>query len=164
LKIGILSDTHGHLDEKIFEYFKDCDEIWHAGDIGDLAVTDSLKKFKKLRCVYGNIDGTEARKEFPETMRFICGGMMILMTHIGGKPYVYPKNIRFELNRNPPDIFICGHSHILKVGYDKKLNFLYINPGACGIYGFHKVKTLIRFEIINKQPKNMEVIELGNRV
>ena len=164
MKIGILSDTHSHLDQNIFEYFKDCDEIWHAGDIGDLAVTDSLKKFKKLRCVFGNIDDTEARKEFPETMRFVCGGVVVLMTHIGGKPYVYPKNIRYELNNNPPDIFVCGHSHILKVGYDKKLNFLYINPGACGIYGFHKVRTLIRFEIINKRPTNMEVIELGNRV
>ena len=164
MKIGILSDTHSYLDKNIFEYFKDCDEIWHAGDIGDLAVTDSLKKFKKLRCVFGNIDDTEARKEFPETMRFVCGGMVVLMTHIGGKPYVYPKNIHYELNNNPPDIFVCGHSHILKVGYDKKLNFLYINPGACGIYGFHKVRTLIRFEIINKQPTNMEVIELGERV
>lgn len=163
MKIGILSDTHGYLDEKVFDYFKECDEIWHAGDVGDIAVTDKLKGFKKLRCVYGNIDGGEVRKEFKETIRFVAGGLVVLMTHIGGKPYVYPPNIRFELDRNPPDIFVCGHSHILKVGYDKKLNFLYINPGACGKHGFHKVRTLIRFEIVNKEMRNMEVIELGIR-
>lgn len=164
MKIGIISDTHGYLDEQVFEYFEECDEIWHAGDIGDLTVTDRLKSFKRLKCVFGNIDGGEARKEFKETIRFTCQGMVVLMTHIGGKPYVYPKNIRQELNSNPPDIFVCGHSHILKVGYDKRLGFLYINPGAAGIHGFHKVRTLIRFEIINKEPKNMEVIELGTRV
>lgn len=163
MKIGILSDTHGYLDEKVFEYFKDCDEIWHAGDVGNIEVTDKLKAFKKLRCVFGNIDGGAVRKEFKETIRFTLGGMHFLMTHIGGKPYVYTKNIRDEITNNPPDVFICGHSHILKVQYDKRLNTLYINPGACGIHGFHKVRTLIRMDIINKTLKNMEVIELGKR-
>ncbi len=163
MKIGLLSDTHGHLDDKVFTYFKDCDEIWHAGDIGNIEVTDKLKAFKPLKCVYGNIDGGDARKEFPENLRFDCEGMNVLITHIGGKPYVYTKNIREELNDNPPDIFVCGHSHILKVQYDKRLNFLYLNPGAAGIHGFHKVKTLLRFEITAGSIKDMEVIELGKR-
>ena len=163
MKIGILSDTHGYLDEKIFDYFKDCDEIWHAGDVGDIEVTDKLKAFKKLRCVHGNIDGGDIRKEFKETIRFTLGGMHFLMTHIGGKPYVYSKNIVNEITNNPPDVFICGHSHILKVQYDKRIKSLYINPGACGKHGFHKVRTIIRVEIKNKQLTNMEVIELGKR-
>ena len=115
MKIGVISDTHGYLDEQVFEYFKDCDEIWHAGDIGDLQVTDRLKEFKRLKCVFGNIDGTEARKEFKETIRFTCQGLVVMITHIGGKQYVYTPAIREDLKRNPPDIFVCGHSHILKV-------------------------------------------------
>ncbi|MDA9066977.1 metallophosphatase family protein [Flavobacteriales bacterium] len=163
MKIGVISDTHGYLDEQVFKYFKDCDEIWHAGDIGDLQVTDRLKEFKRLKCVFGNIDGTEARKEFKETIRFTCQGLVVMITHIGGKQYVYTPAIREDLKRNPPDIFVCGHSHILKVGYDKRFGFLYLNPGAAGIHGFHKVRTLLRFDIINKTPRNMEVIELGER-
>ena len=163
MKIGVISDTHGYLDEQVFEYFKDCDEIWHAGDIGDLQVTDRLKEFKRLKCVFGNIDGTEARKEFKKNIRFTCQGLVVMITHIGGKQYVYTPAIREDLKRNPPDIFVCGHSHILKVGYDKRFGFLYLNPGAAGIHGFHKVRTLLRFDIINKTPRNMEVIELGER-
>lgn len=163
MKIGLLSDTHGYLDDRILDYFKDCDEIWHAGDVGDITVTDKLKSFKKLRCVYGNIDGGEIRKEFRETLRFSLNGVHFLITHIGGKPYVYSKNIKNEIMNNPPDVFICGHSHILKVQFDKRINVLYINPGAAGKHGFHKVRTVIRFEIKNKGLKNMEVIELGTR-
>ncbi len=162
-RIVLLSDTHGHLDEKLPKYLEGCDEIWHAGDIGDLAVTDKLKEFAMLRAVYGNIDNHLARREFQEKIRFPLEGFDVLMTHIGGKPYAYSKNIVNELNFNPPQIFICGHSHILRVEYDKKRNFLYLNPGACGVHGFHKVKTLLRFTLDKGQIKDMEVVELGVR-
>lgn len=164
MKIGLLSDTHGYLDPKVFKYFADCDEIWHAGDIGKIEVTDELKKFKPLRAVYGNIDGGAIRKEFKETIRFMCEGMEVLMTHIGGKPYAYSWNIKDEITKKPPNIFVCGHSHILKVQYDKRINTLYINPGAAGKHGFHKVKTIMRFEITKDKIENMEVVELGKRV
>jgi uncharacterized protein len=162
-RIVLLSDTHGHFDEKLPKYLEGCDEIWHAGDIGDLAVTDKLKEFSMLRAVYGNIDNHLARREFQEKIRFPLEGFDVLMTHIGGKPYVYSKNIVNELNFNPPQIFICGHSHILRVEYDKKRNFLYLNPGACGVHGFHKVKTLLRFTLDKGNIKDMEVVELGVR-
>lgn len=165
-KIGLLSDTHSYLDPEILlNYFKDVDEIWHAGDIGEITlVTDILKKHKPLRCVYGNIDNHIARAEFPLDDRFICEGLNIWITHIGGFPGRYDRRIKEELKQNPPDIFICGHSHILRVMRDAKLNnMLVINPGAAGIHGFHKIRTAMRFTLENKTIKNVEVIELGLR-
>ncbi len=158
-KILLLSDTHSYLDEKIIKYAKLADEIWHAGDIGDLNVTDTLKKLKPLKAVYGNIDNHQARLEFPLINRFICEQVDVLITHIGGYPKYNP-----ELNKifktNPPKLFICGHSHILKVQFDKKNNLLHINPGAAGIHGFHNVRTMIRFEIDKDKIQNLEVIEI----
>lgn len=162
-KILLLSDTHSHLDEKILKYVNLADEVWHAGDIGDLKVTDSLKKLKPLRAVYGNIDNAEARMEFPINNRFFCEGVDVLITHIGGYPGKYNAAIREELTQNPPKLFICGHSHILKVMFDKKLNFLHMNPGATGISGFHQVRTMLRFEIDGDKIQNLEIVELGNR-
>jgi len=161
-RIGLMSDTHSHLDEKIFDYFKDCDEIWHAGDIGTMELVERLQEFKPLRIVYGNIDGGAFREKFPLDDRFECEGMDIWMTHIGGYPGRYNKRVRAILDKNPPDVFICGHSHILKVMPDKKYDLLHINPGACGIYGIHKVKTIIRFAIEEGKIKDMEAIELGS--
>ena len=163
-KILLLSDTHSHLDEKILKYVRLADEVWHAGDIGDLAVTDELKKLKPLRVVYGNIDNAEARSEFPLNNRFWCEKVDVLITHIGGYPGKYNASIREELQKNPPKLFICGHSHILKVIFDKKLNLLHMNPGAAGIHGFHQVRTMLRFEIDGDKIQNLEIIELGNRV
>ncbi len=162
-KILLLSDTHSHLDEKILKYVNLADEVWHAGDIGELHVTDSLKKLKPLRAVFGNIDNAEARMEFPLNNRFFCEGVDVLMTHIGGYPGKYNAAIREELMQNPPKLFICGHSHILKVIFDKKLNLLHMNPGAAGISGFHQVRTMLRFEIDGDKIQNLEIIELGNR-
>ena len=159
----MLSDTHSHLDEKILKYVNLADEVWHAGDIGELHVTDSLKKLKPLRAVYGNIDNAEARMEFPLNNRFMCESVDVLMTHIGGYPGKYNAAIREELMQNPPKLFICGHSHILKVIFDKKLNLLHMNPGAAGISGFHQVRTMLRFEIDGDKIQNLEIIELGNR-
>ena len=163
-KVLLLSDTHGHLDEKNLKYVRLADEVWHAGDIGDLAVTDELKKLKPLRVVYGNIDNAEARSEFPLNNRFWCEKVDVLITHIGGYPGKYNASIREELQKNPPKLFICGHSHILKVIFDKKLNLLHMNPGAAGIHGFHQVRTMLRFEINGDKIQNLEIIELGNRV
>ena len=160
-RIGLMSDTHSHLDEKIFDYFKECDEIWHAGDIGTMKLAEQLQAFKPLRIVYGNIDGKLFREKFPLDERFECEGMDIYMTHIGGYPGRYNKRVREVFETNPPDVFICGHSHILKVMPDKKYDFLHINPGACGIFGRHKVKTIIRFAIEDGKIKDMEAIELG---
>ena len=162
-RIVLLSDTHGHFDEKMIKYFEDVDEIWHAGDIGKLEVVDELSKYALVRGVYGNIDGDMIRREFKEKIRFAIEGFDVLITHIGGKPYVYTKNIATELNINPPQIFICGHSHILRVEYDKKRNFLYMNPGAAGVHGFHKVRTMLRFTLDKGEIKDMEAIELGKR-
>ena len=163
-KILLLSDTHSYLDEKILKYVRLADEVWHAGDIGNLAVTDELKKLKPLRAVYGNIDNAEARSEFPLNNRFWCEKVDVLITHIGGYPGKYNASIREELQNNPPKLFICGHSHILKVIFDKKLNLLHMNPGAAGIHGFHQVRTMLRFEIDGDKIQNLEIIELGNRV
>lgn len=163
-RIGLLSDTHGCYDVKFEKYFSECDEIWHAGDIGDISVTDQLKKIAPLRAVYGNIDGHVIRSEFPEHTRFACEGVDVWMTHIGGKPYVYDWHIREKITKNPPQLFICGHSHICKVQMDKKLKMLYVNPGAAGIKGFHNIRTLLRFTLERGQIKEMEVIELGTRV
>jgi putative phosphoesterase len=162
-KILLLSDTHSHLDDTILKYVHQADEVWHAGDIGDLKVTDALKKIKPLHAVYGNIDDDKARMEFPLNNRFLCEGVDVLITHIGGYPGKYNQAIRAELQSNPPQLFICGHSHILKVQFDKKLNLLHMNPGAAGIYGFHQVRTMLRFEIEGDKIQKLEIIELGNR-
>lgn len=163
MKILLLSDTHSYIDDRILEYASQADEVWHAGDIGDLKVTDEISKFSRLRAVYGNIDGTEIRKEFPLNNRFQIEGIEVWITHIGGYPGKYSPAVREEITKNPPKIFISGHSHILKVMPDKKLNLLHMNPGACGIYGFHQIRTMLRFEINAGKIENLEVIELGNR-
>lgn len=163
MKIGLMSDTHGYLDPKLYEHFKDCEEIWHAGDIGNIQLADQLESFKKFRAVYGNIDGHELRVVYPEELIFDCEGSKIYMTHIGGYPGRYPSRIREKLIHYKPDIFICGHSHILKVMRDKKLELIHLNPGACGVHGFHHMKTLIRFELNTGKIQNIEVIELGLR-
>ncbi|CAM1339491.1 metallophosphoesterase family protein [Tenacibaculum aestuarii] len=162
-KILLLSDTHSFIDDQILKFVKQADEVWHAGDIGDLHVTDMIKDVKPLRAVYGNIDDNKARAEFPLDNRFLVEGVSVWITHIGGYPNKYNQRVREELNRNPPKLFICGHSHILKVQYDKRLNLLHLNPGAAGKHGFHKVRTMLRFEIDKGEIKNMEIIELANR-
>lgn len=162
-KIGLLSDTHSFLDPKVFHYFKDVDEIWHAGDIGDHNVIVELQKFKPLRAVFGNIDDTQIRSEFKEVLRFTLEGVEVLMTHIGGKPTNYSKIALEEIKKSSPKLFICGHSHILLVKMDPKFNFLFMNPGASGNKGFHKVKTILRFELENGKIQQLEAIELGNR-
>ena len=162
-KILLLSDTHSHIDDTILKYVNQADEVWHAGDIGDLKVTDTLKSLKPLQAVYGNIDNDKARIEFPLHNRFMCEEVDVWITHIGGYPSKYNQAIRNEIQTNPPQLFICGHSHILKVQFDKKLNLLHMNPGACGIYGFHRVRTMLRFEIDGDKIQNLEIIELGKK-
>lgn len=162
-RIGLISDTHNYLDDVVFRHFEQCDEIWHAGDFGTAAVADKLKAFKPLRGVYGNIDGQDIRLEYPEKLRFSCEGVNVFMVHIGGYPGRYVPAIRQELMANPPQLFITGHSHILKIIYDDKLKCLHMNPGAAGTHGWHKVRTLIRFDIDGKDMKNCQVIELGKR-
>jgi len=162
-KILLLSDTHGHLDNTILKYAAQADEIWHAGDIGSLKVTDTLKKLKPIRGVFGNIDNHIIQKEFPENNRFFCEEVDVWITHIGGYPPKYNIRTRNEIKNNPPQLFICGHSHILKVMHDKNLNVLHMNPGACGKHGFHQVRTMLRFTIDGKKIQNLEVIELGKR-
>jgi putative phosphoesterase len=159
----LLSDTHSYMDERILEFASHADEIWHAGDIGDLKVTDELTKKAPVRAVYGNIDNAEIRREFPLNNRFEVEGVDVLMTHIGGYPGKYSPAIRDEIYSNPPKLFICGHSHILKVMPDRKLNLLHMNPGACGNHGFHQVRTMLRFTIDMGKIENLEVIELGVR-
>lgn len=162
-RIGLLSDTHSHLPEKVFEHFSECDEIWHAGDFGNPEVAERLRQFKPLRGVFGNIDGHEIRTEFPEDLRFECDGVPIFMTHIGGYPGRYNPRVREILRRAPPrgGLFISGHSHILKVMPDAVLGFLHINPGACGLEGWHKVKTLVRFTLDAGKISDLQIIELG---
>lgn len=162
-KILLLSDTHSYIDDTILKYVKLADEVWHAGDIGDLKVTDTIKKLKPLRAVFGNIDNHEARLEFPLNNRFLCEGVDVLITHIGGYPGKYSPAIREEITQNPPKLFICGHSHILKVMFDKKLNCLHMNPGAAGISGFHQKRTMLRFEIDGDKIQSLEVIEIGDK-
>ena len=162
-KILLLSDTHSHIDDTILKYVKLADEVWHAGDIGDLKVTDTIKKLKPLRAVFGNIDNHEARLEFPLNNRFLCEGVDVLITHIGGYPGKYSPAIREEITQNPTKLFICGHSHILKVMFDKKLNCLHMNPGAAGISGFHQKRTMLRFEIDGDKIQSLEVIEIGDK-
>lgn len=164
-KIGLISDTHNYLDPKVVKYFKDCDEIWHVGDVGTISVIDGLLKIvPTVRGVYGNIDGQDIRGYFPKNLRFKCEDVDVWMTHIGGYPNRYSLDVRDKIKKNPPKLFISGHSHILKVMFDKKLNLLHINPGAAGKHGFHKVKTIVRFTIDKENIKDLEVIELGERV
>lgn len=160
-RIALLSDTHNYLDPKIFKYFDSCDQVWHAGDIGTISVCQELQKIKPLTAVYGNVDGPDIRKVHPKNQRFFCEGVDVLMTHIGGYPGHYAPDAGKLIQERPPKLFICGHSHILKVMFDKKYNLLHINPGAAGISGFHKVKTLVRFSIDREDIKDLEVIELG---
>lgn len=164
MKIGLLSDTHSHLDPKVFTYFKDCDELWHAGDIGDIRLMAELERFKTVRAVFGNIDDKTIQSRFPEDLRFFCEELDVWITHIGGSPSKYNARVKKVLTEKAPDLFICGHSHILSIKRDANFNnMLYLNPGAAGNEGFHKIKTIVRFEVHEKKIEKMEVIELGKR-
>ncbi|MBQ0142949.1 MAG: metallophosphoesterase family protein [Prevotellaceae bacterium] len=163
-RIGLLSDTHGYWDDRYEKYFSECDEIWHAGDIGSYDVAQRLSQIKPLRAVFGNIDGYDVRSVYTEKYRFKCEDVDVLIKHIGGYPGHYDPSIKGTLYTRPPQLFISGHSHILKVMYDKTLNLLHINPGAAGIYGFHKQRTLVRFTIDKCEIKDLEVIELGEKL
>ena len=162
-RIALLSDTHTHLDENLFKHLEGCDEIWHAGDIGNIETADRLAECAPLKAVYGNADGQDVRQVHPLHLRFKCEDVDVWMTHIGGYPKRYDINVRDEIKRNPPQLFISGHSHILKVMFDKELNLLHINPGAAGLQGFHQVQTFIRFTIDGKQVKDLEVVEFGTK-
>jgi putative phosphoesterase len=162
-RIGLLSDTHYFLDEAIFRHFEGCDEIWHAGDFGDIGLAGKLAAFKPLRGVYGNIDGRDIREVYPEKLRWRTEEVNVYMTHIGGYPPRYNPSVKRELEADPPQLFICGHSHILKVIYDEKLRCLHMNPGAAGRQGWHAVRTLIRLTIDGREMKDCEVVELGGR-
>ncbi len=160
-KIGLLSDTHSYWDDRYVDFFANCDEIWHAGDIGNINIIEKLAETGKLiRAVYGNIDGQDIRNRFPLHNRFVVENVKVWLTHIGGYPGKYNYSLINELTTNPPTLFICGHSHIAKVMYDKKLNLLHINPGAAGNQGFHAVRTLMRFVIEKDNIKELEIIEL----
>ncbi len=162
-KILLLSDTHNYMDDKILQYCKNADEVWHAGDIGSNIVTDKISQVSKLRAVYGNIDDKTIRAEFPLDNIFTIEKVPVWITHIGGYPYRYDQRIREMITKNPPKLFISGHSHILKVQYDKKLNLLHLNPGSAGKYGIHKVRTMLRFVVENNEIKKLEVIEMEKR-
>ncbi len=162
-KIGLLSDTHGYWDKRYQQYFAECDEIWHAGDIGSMEIAEKLSEIAPLRAVYGNIDGQDIRHRYPQINRFEVEGADVLIKHIGGYPSNYDSSIRGSILVRPPKLFISGHSHILKVMYDKTLQMLHINPGAAGISGFHKTRTLVRFTVDNGAFSDLEVIELGER-
>ena len=163
-RILLLSDTHSYIDNQILKFVKQADEVWHAGDIGDLKVTDTIKALKPVRAVYGNIDNKEIRTEFPLDNIFTIEGISVFMTHIGGYPHKYNARVKKELTTIKPDLYICGHSHILKVMRDATLNLLHMNPGAAGKHGFHSVRTMLRFTIDKKEIKDLEVIELSKRV
>jgi len=165
MKIGLMSDTHSFLDERIFQHFSECDEVWHAGDFGSMQVVERLRSFKPLRGVYGNIDDRRIQAEMPLDLRFVCAGVPVFMTHIGGYPGRYNPRVRKILQDDPPrnGLFICGHSHILKAMPDKQWGFLHLNPGACGNEGWHQVKTLMRFVLEAGTIRDLEVIELGAR-
>ena len=163
MRIGLLSDTHSWLDPRMRTHFAECDEIWHAGDIGTEAVADELESWKPVRAVWGNIDGTELRKRYKEHYRAKVEGLDVWMTHIGGRPPRYDRSVTEELLLNPPGLFICGHSHICLVQYDQKLRCLYMNPGAAGKHGWHQMRTILRFTIEAGSPKDLELIELGPR-
>ncbi|MCW3127868.1 MAG: YfcE family phosphodiesterase [Bacteroidetes bacterium] len=163
-KIGLISDTHSYLEPKALDILRDVDEIWHAGDIGDPAIADALEALKPLRAVYGNIDGKDIRYRFPQDDRFIIEGLEVLITHIGGYPGNYAPRARKLISEKTPDIFICGHSHILKVMRDPAFNnMLVLNPGAAGTHGFHQVKTILRFTLDNGKVTHMEAVEMGKR-
>ncbi|MDB4835101.1 metallophosphatase family protein [Cyclobacteriaceae bacterium] len=164
MKIGLISDTHSYIDDRILHHFQDCNEIWHAGDIGDYRVIDQLRAVAPIRAVYGNIDGQEVRVEFPEHLKFTMNGVKVWMTHIGGYPGKYYPKIRTQVYTLKPDLFICGHSHILKVMKDKKTpNLIHLNPGAAGNVGFHKMRTVMKFDILEGKIANLQAIELGPR-
>lgn len=163
IRIGLMSDTHGFLDESVFRHFDSCDEIWHAGDFGNVELAERLSAFKPLRGVYGNIDGKDIRTIYPEHLKFQCEEVKVWMTHIGGYPGKYNPKLRIEINQSPPDLFISGHSHILKVMYDQKLRCLHLNPGAAGREGWHKVRTLLRFCISDEKIHTLAAIELDIR-
>ena len=156
-RIGVLSDTHGSVPPQVYSFFKDCDELWHAGDLGP-GVLEQLRAFKPVRAVFGNIDDNSLHHELPQVDSFQCEGKKIIMTHIGGYPGHYPAAIKAMLATQRPDFFVCGHSHILRVMYDKQYNLLHINPGAAGYYGFHKVSTLVRF-ILDTTPRELEILD-----
>ena len=159
-RIGLLSDTHGYWDDRYAKYFAECDEIWHAGDIGTLELAERLADLKPLRAVCGNCDGGDLRRMYPQTLRFRCEKADVLIKHIGGYPGNYDRSIQGQLFVRPPKLFISGHSHILKVLYDRSLGLLHINPGAAGLQGWHKVRTLVRFSVDGTDFKDLEVIEL----
>lgn len=159
MRIGLLSDTHGWLDPKLLEFFEGCDEVWHCGDIGSMEVAEELERHFVVRAVYGNIDGGMMRRVYPETDVFTCAGVKVLMTHIGGYPGHYDMRIKSRLLQERPKLFVCGHSHIAKVMYDRKLACLHINPGAAGRYGFHKVRTAVRFVMEAGEIKDLELVE-----
>lgn len=162
-KILLLSDTHGHLDQKIIKYINGADEVWHAGDIGTTVVADGISSLKPFKGVYGNVDGHELRSQFPENQIFRCEGVKVLMTHIGGYPGRYNARVKKLILKEKPQLYICGHSHILKVVQDRKNNLLHMNPGACGINGFHQIRTLLRFELNQGKIEKLEAVELGQR-
>jgi putative phosphoesterase len=162
-KILLISDTHSFLEPKLIKHIKEADEVWHAGDIGNIDLCLEIEKLKPLKAVFGNIDDKDIRITYPENLFFNCENVPVFITHIGGYPGKYPAKIKALIIENKPKLFICGHSHILKVMYDKDLELLHINPGACGVHGFHNIKTAVRFEIEGAEIKNLAVIELGNR-
>jgi putative phosphoesterase len=162
-RIGLMSDTHNYLDDAIFRHFEDCDEIWHAGDFGTMAISERLGAFKPVKGVFGNIDGYDVRSVYPEMLRWKCEDVEILMRHIGGYPGKYTPPVKEQMKLSPPALFISGHSHILKIIYDKQFDCLHMNPGAAGKEGWHRMRTLIRFSIDGKDIRNCDVIELGKR-
>jgi len=163
VRIGLLSDTHSWLDPDVFSYFDSCDEVWHAGDLGSMEVLEKLEAFRPTRAVYGNIDNAQIRSAAPENQIFSLDGLSVVMTHIGGYPGRYNARVKELLDSHQPDLYICGHSHILKVMPDKKRHLLHINPGACGNHGFHKMRTIVRFAIQAGKITDLEVVELGKR-
>ena len=162
-KILLLSDTHSHLDPKLIKYIQSVDQVWHAGDIGQVSVCTEIEKLKPLKAVYGNIDGQDVRQSYPKDAVFLCEQVKVYITHIGGYPNKYSADAKKVIQEERPKLFICGHSHILKIIYDKTYDLLHLNPGAAGIHGFHQVKTALRFAIEGAEIKNMEIIELGKR-
>lgn len=163
IRVGLMSDTHGYLDPQVLAFFADCDEVWHAGDIGTAKVCDRLEGFRPLRAVWGNIDGPEIRDRYPEVQRFEVGGVKVMMIHIGGYPGKYAKGVGALLKADPPALFVCGHSHILKVMPCPRLGLLHINPGACGKQGFHLEKTVVRFALSDGKMSELQIGRLGAR-
>ena len=163
VRVGLLSDTHGFVDDAVFTYFADCDEVWHAGDFGSVDVLRRLQEFKPLRGVFGNVDGADVRVEVPADLDWNCEGVRVYMTHIGGYPGNYDRRAKKEITRLRPDLFVCGHSHILRVARDPAIGLLHMNPGACGHNGWHTMRTILRFQITQEKVSDVEAIELGPR-